>query len=251
MPSVSMHGKRLLRRFLESLGYDIVARVARNGPLLPVLSVLIEHCVSIKGSGAILQIGANDGVMKDPVHDIIIRMGLPALLVEPLPDLFEQLQANYSGQPNVQFANVAVSNEAGEVDMFRVNPAATDLPGWVQGLASFNKSVLLKHATAEGVDYSRFVASIEAVRVPVVTIAQLLERHPETRNLIALQIDTEGHDFNVVQSAVAAACLPPIINYEHKHLTYDDQVACRELLASRGYAFWSGKSDTLAAILVD
>ena len=80
----------------------------------------------------------------------------------------------------------------------------------------------------------------------MVTIDQLLLRHPDIGRLIALQIDTEGHDFAVVKSAVAAGCLPKIINYEHMHLTYDDQVKCRDLLSSHGYSFWTGDQDTLA-----
>ena len=132
-------------------------------------------------------------------------------------------------------------------EIFRLNPAASGLPRWVHGLASFDRRVLEKHATADGVDRRRFLASIESLHVPVLTIAQLLERHVSLRrNLIALQVDTEGHDFSVLQSAVDSRCLPPVINYEHKHLSYGDQVACRDLLASHGYTFFPGKADTCA-----
>lgn len=249
--SVSIAGKRLVRRMLEQQGFDVVARVARNGPRLSVLSLAIEYWVATRGRGPILQIGANDGVLKDPIRDTIVRLGLPALLVEPLPDVFERLKKNYAGQPQVQFANVGVSDEPGEAEIFRINPAATDLPGWVQGIASFDKAVLLKHAKAQGVDSARFAASIHSVRVPVLTMAALLERYPDMRNPLALQIDTEGHDYHVLRSAIAADCLPPIINFEHKHLGYETQVKCRELLAPRGYAFVAARSDTLAVALPD
>jgi len=88
--------------------------------------------------------------------------------------------------------------------------------------------------------------AIESVRVPVITMAQLLAKHPQITNVMGLQIDTEGHDYTVVRSAVGAGCLPRIINYEHKHLSYSDQVACRNLLETHGYAFWTNASDTLA-----
>lgn len=242
--------KRLFRRMLRSQHWDITPVSPDNGSPLPVLSVLIDYIVRVEGPKAILEIGANDGVsMRDPVHGSILRLGLPALLVEPLPDIFAKLQTSYAGCPNVQFANLAVSDEPGEAEIFRINPAATGLPGWVQGLASFKKSVLVKHATAEGVDRARFLASIESLRVPVVTVASLLEQYPVENGFAVLQIDTEGHDLHVVRSAVAAKCLPRIINYEHKHLSYADQVACRELLAAHGYSFWSAKPDTLAVRL--
>lgn len=242
-------GKHLLRRILERQGFDVVARVARNGPRLSVLSLAIDYWVATRGRGPILQVGANDGVLKDPVRDTIVRLGLPGLLVEPLPDVFARLKENYSGQSQVQFANVGVSDEPGEAEIFRIDPDASDLPGWVQGIASFDKAVLLKHATAKDVDTARFVASIQSVRVPVLTMTQLLDRYPNMRNLLALQIDTEGHDYNVLRAAVAADCLPPIINFEHKHLCYETQLKCRELLAERGYAFLSVRSDTLAVAL--
>jgi hypothetical protein len=79
----------------------------------------------------------------------------------------------------------------------------------------------------------------------VVTVKQLLEKH-NSPHIIALQIDTEGHDFVVIKSAVAARCLPRIINYESKHLSMDDQIACRELLAAHGYSFLTNFADTLA-----
>jgi len=202
--------------------------------------------VAQDGRGAVVQIGANDGVMKDPVRDSIKGLDLPALLIEPLPDLFERLKLNYADQPGIRFENVAISDNPGEAEIFRINPSATGLPHWVNGIASFDRRVIVKHASADGVDRARFMDAIESVRVPVLTMRQLLDRHPDLRHISVLQIDTEGHDFKVLQSAVAAGCLPRIINFEHKHLAYRDQVASRELLAAHGYTFWSGKSDTVA-----
>src|SRR6202034_2259284 len=134
-----------------------------------------------------------------------------------------------------RFENVAVSTESGEAEIFRISPSAKHLPDWVHCLGSFDKSVLLKHVDDPGVKGKKLDQFIESVRVPVITVSQLLQRHPDIGTLIALQIDAEGHDFVVVKSAVEAGCLPRIINYEHKHLAYSDQVRCRDLLSSHGY----------------
>lgn len=231
---------------LESRGLEIVRREARNGQSIPLLPLLIERCALVEGRRGIIQIGANDGLMDDPVRKSIVSLGLPALLVEPLPDLFERLQSNYSDRSDIVFANVAVSEASGQAEIFRVRPSAKGFPKWVHGLASFDKGVLLKHRNWQGVDSRDFDAAIESVLVPVITMTELLARHPEFRSVILLQIDTEGHDYAVVRSAVSAGCLPQIINYEHKHLSYSDQVACRELLSMHGYAFWANAFDTLA-----
>jgi FkbM family methyltransferase len=197
------------------------------------------------GRGTVVQVGANDGVMSDPVRGTVLNLGLPALFVEPLPDLFERLKKNYAGHSQVTFVNAAVSTRSGEADIFRISPAATHLPDWTQGLASFDKSVLLKHQNWPGVG-ANFADLIEQVQVPVVTMRQLLDDHPSADPVLVLQVDTEGHDYQVVRSAVDAGCLPPLINYEHKHLSLSDQEACRGLLAGHGYAFQSTVVDTLA-----
>lgn len=246
MKSLTGLAKGFLRRQLAATGREIVPRIARNGPELSVLGILLEYCSRVEGKGAVVQIGANDGVMNDPVRESILSLGLPALLVEPLPDVFARLKANYGGRSNVIFENAAVSTVPGEADIYRVSATADHLPSWVQGLASFDRSVLLKHREWEGVRGNPFEAHIESIRVPVLTVQQLLGRHPELGRLLALQVDTEGHDYKVIQSAVDAGALPSIINYEHKHLGYEDQVACRDLLTSRGYAFFGGTVDTLA-----
>jgi FkbM family methyltransferase len=233
---------KTVHNILAARGRETVNREARNGEMIPLLPLLIEHSVLTEGKGAILQIGANDGVTVDPVRESIISLGLPALLVEPLPNLFEQLKSNYAAQPDVRTDNVAVSSTPGEASIYRVMPSATQFPDHVHMLASFDKSVLLKHDLA-GNSFEKF---IETVPVSVVTFEQLLKRHPDLGPITALQIDTEGHDFIIVKSAVDAGCLPRIINYEHFNLSYEDQVACRDLLSKHGYSFVSTGWDTLA-----
>ena len=248
--SVGLGIPKIVNQFVRgqyaARGWDIIPRAANNGKAIVLLPLLIERCALVEGKGTILQIGANNGVSSDPVHEIITALSLPAILVEPLPDRFEQLGRNYSGQPNIRFENVAVSTEAGEAEIFRISPAAKHLPDWVQLLASFDKANLLRHEGLPGLKGERLDPYIETVRVSVVTVSQLLQKHSDMPGLIALQIDTEGHDFKVIRSAVEAGCLPRIINYEHKHLTYSDQVSCRALLSSKGYSFWANGEDTLA-----
>lgn len=236
----------VVKRIFAAGGYEIVRREARNGPLLPdLLPMVIEHYVAAFGPGAVLQIGAHDGVMDDPVHASILRWKLPALLVEPMPDFFARLQANYASQSGVAFENVAVSTSRGEATLYRLaNDRA--LPAWAHGMASFNRQVILEHKDwpeLRNLDLEKLIVN---VRVPVLTVADLLAKHPALGPILVLQIDTEGHDYQVLRSAVAAGCLPPIINYEHAHLSYDDSVAARELLTQHGYGFHTDENNTLA-----
>ncbi len=239
-------GRTLIRRQFEALGFDIVRRTAKNGQPIVLLPLLINYCVLAEGKGAVIQVGANDGVIEDPVCQTIKALSLPALLVEPLPDKFLQLRQNYRDRPNVRFENVAVSTEPGEAVIYRFNPAAKNLPSWAAGIASLDKNVLLKHRHDFGITGKDIDFYIESVRVPTVTFSQLMRKHPDIANPLVLQVDAEGYDFTIVKAAVEAGCLPKIINYEHKHLTFKDQTSCRELLSTAGYAFFSGFADTLA-----
>lgn len=241
--NIKQQGKRFIRKQLEARGFDIVRRGADNGPALPLLRLLIEHSVLVDGRGAIIQVGANDGVMSDPVNQIISACRLPAILVEPLPDIFEMLVKTYANKQDIFFENAAVSDKPGTAEIFRVDQSLKNMPDWIRGTASFDKSILLKHEHIVGRNIDDHIVS---VTVPVITIEQLLKRHSAIKKITAIQIDTEGHDFLVVKSAIDAGCLPRIFNYETIHLSLVDQIACRNLLASRGYSFLSNSQDTLA-----
>jgi FkbM family methyltransferase len=225
---------------LKRFGIEVRRCHASNGSDLDLLFLLTEHFSTRDGKGSVLQIGANDGLMADPVRKCIVSLNLPALLVEPLPDIFARLQKNYEGQPHIYFENVAVSNLPGSAKLFRANSDEKSIPEWANGIASFDKKVILKHKL-KGVNLE-----IEEVDVPVVTVKQLLKKYPSLPPILLLQIDTEGHDFTVIKSAVEAGCTPKIIHYEHKHLNFQDQFDCRELLISKDYQFHSGVSDTIA-----
>jgi hypothetical protein len=54
MTFVTTHAKRTVRRLIEKFGYRLVPRVAGNGPALPLLNVLIDHCVAQDGRGAVV-----------------------------------------------------------------------------------------------------------------------------------------------------------------------------------------------------
>ncbi len=231
---------------VATCGFEVRRRQASNGSNILLLPLLVEHFVIRDGVGTVLQIGANDGVMNDPVRKCILSLDLPALLVEPLPDVFARLQKNYTRQPNVYFENLAISVVSGSAELFRVSPAAKHVPEWMHGIASFDQKHVLNHVKGARLKTTDLEKVIEKIHVPVITIEQLLKKYSTLPPILLLQVDTEGHDFSIIQSSVYAGCLPKIINYEHRHLCFQDQMACRELLASQGYQFYSDRYDTLA-----
>ncbi|HYF07080.1 MAG TPA: FkbM family methyltransferase [Acetobacteraceae bacterium] len=235
-----------VRELARRWGLEIRRLRARNGEAVDLSSFLVDCAFRAHGPAAVIQIGANDGIMHDRLRAALTKHNATALLVEPLPDIYERLVANYRGYPNVRCENVAVSTRAGEAVIYRIAPDAPDMPDWIQGTASFDRSVLLKHRHAPGVPAARYESLIQEVRVPVVTMGQLLQRHPDLSKYTSLHVDTEGHDYEVVKSAVEAGLRPPLISYEHKHLSHATQVECRNLLSSLGYQFIDTDEDTFA-----
>lgn len=240
--AIKERGKALLRDRLRAQGFEVVRREATNGRSLSLFKLLVERVIAKSGNGTIVQIGAHDGFFDDPVHEVVVSLGSQAILVEPLPDVFKRLRENYAGVQGLQFENVAIGAQTGRGDIFRVNPNVAGLPQWLHSVASFDKTLLLRQQKrVRGIDIR---PHIEAVPVPIVTMGELLERHPKQRPIIALQVDAEGYDFVVVKSAAEAGCLPPVVAYEHKHMTYSDQIACRDFLSGHGYALCSAGQDT-------
>jgi len=235
----------LLKRGIETFGYRISRKQALNGPVLDLLGLVVPYVRQHYGGG-IIQVGANDGLLQDPVHALIRQYGIPAILVEPLPDIFDRLKVNYAGVQGVRFMNAAISHTPGETQMFRIKTGVAGLPDWVGGVATFDKETLIAHSLKRlRIKTTLFASYVESVKVSVITMRELLAQNADFGIIMMLQIDTEGHDANVVKSALQAGLLPPIIRYEHKLLPLAEQVNCRQLLADQGYSFASDDSDTL------
>lgn len=232
--------KRLIQSIARRLGYDIIRHVEMPKSPFAVLDLVVASRVAAGQKPVLVQIGANDGVRADPVRHLILRHGLSGLLVEPLPDLFAQLQANYAGQPNLKFEQCAVGEYDGEIPLYRVRPDPA-LPDWLQGLASLNR----EHLTSTKFEFDQFEKYVEKVSVPVLTIDSLLRKHGMT-DVGLLQIDTEGFDCRIVESAIRSGVRPDLINYEHNHVHAIQQAACKRLLSEHGYDFVDVGIDTLA-----
>lgn len=232
--------KQWLKSGLNRFGWDIIRYVEMPQRPFHVLPYVVAEQLQKDANFFFLQIGANDGVSADPLHESVLQYALPGLLVEPLPDLFERLRANYANQPSVAFECCAIGRSDGEATIYRVRADAR-LPPWLQLIASFNRDHLLA-VGSEVPDLERYVESVE---VPCLTLPTLLSKHG-IQNLTLLQVDTEGFDCEIVRMALEAGLRPPIINYESCHVSRKDRADCKEQLMAAGYGFIDIGGDTLA-----
>jgi FkbM family methyltransferase len=232
--------KTVIRRALRNIGYDLVRYVDMPQQPFDILTLLVASRIAAGLNVHFIQIGANDGIMNDPIRHLVVKHDLPGLFVEPLPDLFVRLQANYAGHPRVAFEQCAVGERDGHATIYRVRPDP-DLPQWLQGLASFNK----RHLSWKKFGFPGLEQHVEPVRVPVLALPSLLRKH-NLDGCDLLQVDTEGYDCRIVLSALRAGLRPAIINYEFIHANLEERAQCKRLLADHGYAYLDVGRDTLA-----
>lgn len=222
--------RKLLNKLLAPTGYRI-ERVSRFARELQSLTRRPERRLKF------VQIGANDGVRFDDLYGFVTRHPCSGIVVEPLPDMFERLRANYADYPLIVPVNKAIHETAGVLPLFRVAPGA--LPrysGWAAGIASFDRSHLLRHGIEP--------ADIIEQPVACTPLMQLLQ---DTATLDAdlLQIDAEGYDSAILRMCDFARFRPHLIKYEHKAMTAAERSAHGATLARHGYRSVVEGTDTV------
>jgi len=222
----------------RSKGFEIGLFPLEGSEISP-LELVVPSMIEKNKDFFFIQVGANDGIRSDSIRSFILKHHLKGILIEPLYDLFEKLRNNYSSEPQLIFENVAVSNEDGQMTLYRFKPD-TPGPDYIHGMATFDKWKIRRVAWRYGL-----TKWIDEARVPSVTFQHLLRKHGIAR-ISLLQIDTEGFDFEVVKMAMESGILPDLINYEFINLSLKDRLESYRLLASKGYSMIHGRSDTLA-----
>lgn len=170
-----------------------------------------------------IQIGANDGLRNDPIRRHVLALGWNGVLVEPIPDAFNQLVDNYSSAKGLAFENVAICPKDGQT-AFYLHPRHSDCSGLSIVTRIQRKS------------------RMQCVTVNGMTFETLVNRHNIT-HCDLLQIDAEGYDYEIIKMVDFQRLAPGVIRYEHAHI---DRLACREYLAARGYLFLTEGKDTIA-----
>jgi FkbM family methyltransferase len=190
-----------------------------------------------------VEIGANDGEQHDHLRPFILERGWTGVMVEPVPYVFERLRRNYQGVEGVALENAAVGERDGEAPFYHLVDASAEerarLPDWYDGIGSFSRDAVLRHA-----DQIPDVASrIVCAQVPTLTFGSLCRKHGLER-VDLLVIDTEGHDWEIIRGIDFADWQPQMLVYEHYHLRPDDRAACATHLRERGYETMEEGFDT-------
>ena len=220
--------------------------------------VLIGLLAAKKKNLKILQIGANDGKVNDPIYEFVQRFlnQTEILLLEPQPNVAQQLAANYRSHPNAQVIVKAIG-DGGTINLYSVKrevwgsllvPYAN---GWPEGRAATGVvSSTYQHVADWLLKYGQFDqgavdGAIECSSYETITVEEILQNNPGFRQLDVLQVDIEGSDHHAVSAVLDAGLRPLVINFESANLMPSDLEGCLTLLERAGYACFPSNMDTL------
>lgn len=187
-----------------------------------------------------IQIGANDAMQGDQLHEFVVAKGWRGIMVEPVKYVFDRLAGHYGGRANLILENAAVAAADGFQDFYHLGETDDDVPAWYDQIGSFSRETILKHAG----DIPGLEERIVTALVPCFTFQSLCDKHGVGR-VDLLYIDTEGYDFEIIKTIDFARRKPLLVVYEHKHLSEGDRAACLGLLKAAGYETLEDGGDTL------
>ena len=170
-----------------------------------------------------------------------MRHGWAGILVEPVPEVYSRLVANYRANPHLVFENLAIAERPGRAGFYSLRPGSGTLPEWHDQVGSLLPETLLR--------YRPWIPDVEnrIVRdeVQAITYAELMRRHGEPL-VDFLHIDTEGYDFRIIRSLDLSRHRPRMILYENVIMSQWERVQCMELLGRGGYRLIIQGADTFA-----
>ena len=160
----------------------------------------------------VLQIGASDGEVGDPLNSLIpAHSDWLFRRVEPRPSMVAKLNKRHAKHNNVVIhqACITVADEYDTVDMYEF--ADPDLPDWASGVASLNRE-LLERISKKHFDDS---AEIRRVRVIAQSLATAMQQMAMSRVDVVVT-DMEGYDQTVIIPIVQHE--PKVVCFEHMHM---------------------------------
>lgn len=246
--------KNLFKRFLAS-----------DPSLSPKLSEadkiekFLVNFFSIFPFSSVVQIGANDGIMCDPLRPFIPTHKGKIILVEPIPYYFHKLNNLYAQQANVMVINALVSSTEGQQILYFIDPSVADqmdgegpMNRWAHGQGSFSKDTVIstiRKNEFRGENYrqniAKYINSIASTSIFSIKLSKLLEDNSiEECNLLV--VDVQGAELEVLSSLSEMDRLPQYIIYEDdSSLNADNREKLEELLFTFKYKFIAGDLDKL------
>ena len=228
---------KFLKKFCGIFGYKLFPKnyIKNKNYLLKFSSLNLEKIISElaekKIISSLIQIGANDGVSHDHIHNIIKKFKLESLLLEPIKKYFSLLEKNYSSYENVKLENSVLSTNSEILFLYKVNPEYFNKYGTLSnGISSFYKEHLLKHGIKE--------KHIIQEKVNQISFEELLKKYSISKFDLLL-VDAEGYDCHIVNDFFfKIKKIRPIIIFEWSHIKNIEFENTLNIIIKNNYSFF-------------
>jgi FkbM family methyltransferase len=224
--------KAFAQRCVKVFGYRIERfRDTVKAPI-DVLDLLLTKVSAERSDFFFVQIGANNGLTDDPLRQFVTKYHWHGILVEPQPQVFQQLLKNYAQEKQLAFENSAIADRDGTARLFVADHQ--DETADLTVFASLKKDALIRgldNPKAAGVK-----VQLQEVEVPALSVQTLLAKYRITK-IDLLLTDVQGYDREVVEQFLACGVKPTIILFEHCHTARPALDAFYRKLVKHGYRF--------------
>jgi FkbM family methyltransferase len=186
-----------------------------------------------------VNIGANDGIVEDPIAKYVKKYHWKGVMVEPVGYLFDRLKQNFRGFP-VQFEKSVISTQKGKQSFYRI-AQSPNLPSYHERIGSLRKDYLLWYK-ANIPDLEDYIIQEE---VNSLTFNDLTHKY-QLDKVQVIVIDAEGSDAQILQSIDLKNIKAELVIFEHIYLGFEEYK--KTLLHLRKNAFRSFRvgRDTIA-----
>jgi FkbM family methyltransferase len=230
--------KTWIQRTARRYGYEIRKVPFADFQAAPVFDLALHYLMGTRGEAlTLIQVGANAGREDDPVRPYLLKYPWRGVLIEPQPDVFEMLKLNYAGlESRLFFENVAISTSPEPLKLYRLPTGVTPS----DSIVSFDPKIIAKQS---GVKAQQMVS----ISVPTVRIDEILAKYQMTE-VDVLQLDTEGYDWDALQTVDLTKVRPLLVRFEHGHLSPKTIGSMTRHLNQHGYLVYYGgyESDSIA-----
>ena len=225
------------------------------------MTILEDTMKSLLSAGRkirIVQVGANDGRINDPIYRFAKRHRdqTKITLIEPNPLVIPHLSKNYRFHPDHEILERAVG-PAGKLTLYTVDPSvwssleidyAEDWPDYraPTGVTSANIEHVRKWLERSGFISSGADSAISEISVESLPIAEMLNKDEMVDVLV---IDAEGADEQIILENVKDGFLPSVIQFESLHLSAGRLSQLLNFLENLGYFLQHDEHNVLATFV--
>jgi FkbM family methyltransferase len=235
--------KRAVQSRLRQIGIEVRKFPSVAFQPVSVFNLAVRLLMERQGAAVtFVQVGANDGVFGDPLRSYITTFPWRGILVEPQPDVFARLVRNYAPYADrLILENTAISSDRAELVLYKAPPDQRLDDVYTSSVASSDPGTIARQL---GISEKQLVRIV----TPSLTLDALLAKHG-LKQMHILQIDVEGHDWQVLRTLDLERVRPSIIQFESGHLSIADCDSAVEHLTKNGYQiYWGGYQGDAVAL---